>query len=262
MITSEAIKSTQVKNLESNIRVFIRASVIIFTLFTVLLIIFGAAYVNASLTAYNIILVSFITLTGMCILLLALMSVAIIHTYINKKSSGIFLYFTKMGLKVLLPFTLLLAKLNSQLKKNIRCFYIELNNIVVESDNKKYRPEEVMLLLPHCLQNSECGLKVTNNPGACNKCGRCRIGELLEYTGQKNIRMFIATGGTVARNIIKINKPKLIISVACDRDLMSGICDVKGIPVVGVTNRLPNGPCFNTDVDIEAIKRRVEELTC
>lgn len=83
----------------------------------------------------------------------------------------------------------------------------------------------------------------------------------MEYAQQKNISIFIATGGTVARNIIKKTKPKLIISVACERDLMSGISDVRGIPVVGVTNKQPNGPCFNTDVDIDAIKKRVEQLT-
>lgn len=261
MITSEDTKSTWVKYLESNIRVFIRTSIIIFILFAVLLIIFGAAYANASLTAYNAILVSFIVVIGICILMFMLMSAAIIYTYINKKSAGVFLYFTKMGLKILLPLALMLTNLNNQLKKSIRCFYIELNNIVVESSNKKYLPGEVMLLLPHCLQNSECGLKVTSNPGLCRKCHQCKIGRLLEYCEQKNIAMFIATGGTVARNIIKQNKPKLIISVACERDLLSGISDVKEIPVVGIMNRQPHGPCFNTDVDLEAIKRKIEEMT-
>ena len=118
-----------------------------------------------------------------------------------------------------------------------------------------------MLLLPHCLQNNECGIKVTSNPKLCKRCGKCKIGELMEYAEQKNISIFIATGGTVARNIIKKIKPKLIISVACERDLMSGISDVKGIPVVGITNKTPNGPCFNTDVDIDAIKKRVEQLS-
>lgn len=244
----------------NNIKIFIRTSIIIFLVFTLLLLVFSIAYAHASLRVYNIILLSFITLIGICILWLILMSGAIIYTFRKKKAEGLILTLAKSGMQIMLPLALLLFKEN-KIKKSIRLFYIELNNLVVESENKRYRTDEVMLLLPHCIQNSQCVLKVTNNSEFCEKCGRCKIGELLEYTTGKNIRMFIATGGTVARNIIKQNNPKLIISVACERDLMSGILDVKGIPVIGITNIQPKGPCFNTDVDLAAIKQRVEQLT-
>ncbi len=261
MIISGAIRLTQVKNLESDIKVFVRTSIIIFTAFAGLLAVLGCAYAYASLSVYNGVLIAFISAIGICILLLAFMCFSIIYTYRRKHAAGLLLFFTKMGMRVLLPLTLAFTKANRKLRKSIRIFYIDLNNIVVTSDNKKYRPEGVLLLLPHCLQNSECGLKVTNNSSACRRCGKCRIGDLLNFAEQKNISTFIATGGTVARNIVRKNKPRLIISVACERDLMSGISDVKGIPVVGVMNSQPNGPCFNTDVDIEAIKARIEQLT-
>ncbi len=243
----------------NNIRIFIRTSIIIFLVFTLLLLVFGIAYAHASLKVYNIVLLFFIALIGICIIWLMLMSGAIIYAYRSKKVRGLLLKLTKSGMQIMLPLALLLFK-RSKIKKSIRLFYIELNNLVVESENNKYKAEEVMLLLPHCIQNSQCVLKVTNNAKFCEKCGRCKVGELLEYTAGKNIRMFIATGGTVARKIIKENNPKLIISVACERDLMSGILDVKGIPVIGVTNIQPMGPCFNTDDDIAAIKQRVEQL--
>jgi hypothetical protein len=251
-----------VKRLENNnIKVFLRTSIIIFTVFTSLLIVFSVAYAYATLKAYNIILISVIAATGLSLLLLLFMSLAIIFTYRNKKAEPVMLMITRAGMQIMLPLALLFAGANQQLKKSIRLLYIELNNIIVESGNNKYNAEEVMLLLPHCLQNSECGLKVTNNPEVCRRCGRCKIGELLDYADGKNISVFIATGGTVARKIIRQNNPKLIISVACERDLMSGILDVKGIPVIGVTNQQPNGPCFNTDVNFEAVKKRVEQLT-
>ncbi len=246
--------------MESNIKIFVRTSLIIFAVFTSLLAVFSIAYAYASLKAYNVILISLIIAIGFSILLLLVMSLAIIHTYKTKKAEGLILMLTRAGMQVMLPLALLFANANKHLKKSIRLLYIDLNNIVVESDNKKYKPEEVMLLLPHCLQNNQCGLKVTTNPEACKRCGCCKIGELLEYTKEKKLNIFIATGGTLARKIIKENNPKIIISVACERDLMSGILDVRGIPVVGITNRQPNGPCFNTDVDFTAIKQRVEQL--
>ncbi len=261
MITLEAIRLIQVKPLENNIKVFVRTSTIIFTVFISLLAVFSVAYAHATLKAYNIILMSIIAAMGLSLFLLLLVSLAIVSTYRNKKAGPVMLMLIKAGMQIMLPLALLFARTNQQLKKSIRLFYIELNNIVVESDNKKYRPEDVMLLLPHCLQNSECGLKVTSNPQVCRRCGKCKIGQLLDYASERNIGIFIATGGTVARKIIRQNNPKLIISVACERDLMSGISDVKVIPVIGITNKQPNGPCFNTDVDFAAIKERVEQLT-
>ncbi len=249
------------KPLESNIKIFVRTTIIILTVLTSLLIVLSVVYAYASLRAYNIVLIAIIAAIGISLLMLAVMSLSIIYTYRNKKAKGFILRITRAGMQVILPLALLFAKSNSNFKKSIRLFYIELNNIVVESDNIKYKTEEIMLLLPHCLQNCECNLKVTSNPEACKRCGRCKIGQLLDYSKKRNISMFIATGGTVAREIIRQNNPKLIVSVACERDLMSGILDVKGIPVMGVTNKQPNGPCINTDVDISAIEKKVEQLT-
>lgn len=251
----------QVKDLEGSIRVFARTAIVILSALIALLAVFSVAYVYASLNAYNAILVTLITAIIFCIVAIALICSAIFYTYRRKKASGIFLMLTKLGLKTILPIAVYFAKSSGSKKKIIRSFYIELNNIVVESDNKKYKLEDTMLLLPHCLQSSECGIKVTNDPNLCKCCGKCKIGTLIEYARHKNMSIFIATGGTVARNIIKKVKPKLIVSVACERDLMSGISDITGIPVIGVTNMQPNGPCFNTDVNIDAIKRRIEQLT-
>ena len=50
-------------------------------------------------------------------------------------------------------------------------------------------------------------------------------------------------------------RPRIIIAVACERDLSSGIQDSYPMPVFGITNRRPYGPCYDTDVDLE----RVEE---
>jgi hypothetical protein len=43
--------------------------------------------------------------------------------------------------------------------------------------------------------------------------------------------------------------------VACERDLSSGIQDSYPLPVFGVVNYRPQGPCYDTLVDLE----RVEE---
>jgi hypothetical protein len=68
------------------------------------------------------------------------------------------------------------------------------------------------------------------------------------------VKIAIATGGTLARKIIIQTKPRCIIAVACQRDLVDGLIDVFPIPVFGILNERPNGPCINTDVNINQIR--------
>ncbi|HEX2925955.1 MAG TPA: DUF116 domain-containing protein [Ruminiclostridium sp.] len=248
------------RSLETNIRAFLRVSTIILAAFAVLLVLFEAAYVNASVNTYSTILIILISAVVFCIGALAVMSAAVFCTFRRKKAAGVVLALTKLSLRVLLPAAVLFTKSNSREKKSIRYFYIELNNIIVESYNKKYDTKDMMILLPHCLQNNQCGVKVTADSGLCRQCGKCRIGVLLDFARANGISLFVATGGTAARNMVKKVKPRIIISVACERDLMSGITDVKGIPVIGIINKLPNGPCINTDVDVETVIEKIRQI--
>ncbi|MGB9809241.1 MAG: DUF116 domain-containing protein, partial [Caldanaerobacter sp.] len=43
-------------------------------------------------------------------------------------------------------------------------------------------------------------------------------------------------------------------------DLTSGMQDVKQIPVYGIINDRPNGPCFNTKVDVFEVENTVKRL--
>ncbi len=53
--------------------------------------------------------------------------------------------------------------------------------------------------------------------------------------------------------------PKLILAIACERDLASGIQDVYPLPAVGVLNIRPNGPCYNTTVDLTEVKEAINK---
>jgi hypothetical protein len=48
--------------------------------------------------------------------------------------------------------------------------------------------------------------------------------------------------------------------VACERDLTSGIQDAYTLPVIGILNERPFGPCFNTSVDISKVAEALEFL--
>ena len=52
----------------------------------------------------------------------------------------------------------------------------------------------------------------------------------------------------------------MIVSVACERDLTSGIIDVGNIPVIGIVNERPNGPCYNTCVNVNMLKEKLDSI--
>ncbi len=128
---------------------------------------------------------------------------------------------------------------------------VSLNNgrHLIGPNDGKFLPEETLILLPHCLQNHECPVRLTYDPQGCKRCGKCPIGELLEISRKYGVHFAIASGGTSARRIVEKIRPSLILAAACPVDLSLGIMDVQPISTVGVLIEWRNGPCFDTWVD-------------
>lgn len=145
-------------------------------------------------------------------------------------------------------------------KDTIRQSFVAMNNSLVTSQQLKVRPDRILILLPHCLQLFDCEIKVTGDINKCVRCGRCDIKGLAELAEKYQIDISVATGGTLARKVIIEKKPKLVVAVACERDLTSGIKDCYPLPVIGVLNDRPFGPCFNTHVDVEKIEEALKSV--
>jgi hypothetical protein len=140
-------------------------------------------------------------------------------------------------------------------KTEIRRSFVAINNRLVLAEARRVRPERLLILLPHCLQNHECKVRITGNVGNCKACGKCKIKDLVALSEKYHVSMSVATGGTLARRIVVEKKPDVIIGVACERDLTSGIQDSYPIPVFGILNIRPFGPCFDTDVDLGLVEK-------
>jgi hypothetical protein len=159
--------------------------------------------------------------------------------------------------KVLFPFMILMGRLVGVPKERVQQSFIELNNHLVRSNNHRTLPDKLLILLPHCIQDFDCEIKITGNIKNCKRCGKCEIKDLVELSEQYQVKIAVATGGTLARRIIVENRPEAIVAVACELDLTSGIQDTYPIPVIGILNERPNGPCINTKVDIQKVKNAV-----
>jgi hypothetical protein len=55
-------------------------------------------------------------------------------------------------------------------------------------------------------------------------------------------------------------RPKLILAVACERDLSSGIQDTYPLPVFGILNFRPNGPCLDTNLPLDVLEQAIRRF--
>lgn len=162
-------------------------------------------------------------------------------------------------LKVLYPLLMLLGLFNKSRKEAYQRFVVSLNNrLLLRSGVKGKR---VLLLLPHCLQVDKCDVRITHNIYKCKRCGRCEIKDLIGIAENKNLQLFVATGGNIARKIVADVIPEVVVAVACERDLSSGIADAYPLPVFGISNKRPHGPCVNTSVDLVSVEEAISALT-
>jgi hypothetical protein len=250
----------KVKYLENNKKSFLIGSILL----TFFILIFIAAifliYQYASVNVYATLLLVIILIAGVVLALFVAQVILILHIYNRNKIPQKLIKIVKTGLNFLFPVLDFIVKRIGSKQDAVKRFYIQVNNILVTLQDKRYSPKEILLLLPHCLQNAECTLRITKDIYLCKQCGKCCIGGVLSIVKENDIYAAVVNGGTAARNIVNKRRPQMILSVACERDLISGIADVSEIPAIGIVNERPNGPCYNTTVSTELIKNELNNI--
>ncbi|MDA8431366.1 MAG: DUF116 domain-containing protein [Nitrospiraceae bacterium] len=112
--------------------------------------------------------------------------------------------------------------------------FIRVHNFFTRSGSG-LDPERLLILLPRCLKKEARSM-------------------LVEKVDGDALKVLTVAGGEEAREAIRELRPTLILALACERDLMSGIKDVADkIPVLAIPNRRPEGPCKNTDFSAEEL---------
>jgi len=162
-------------------------------------------------------------------------------------------------IKYLFPGIIALGRRCGLDRDTLQQSFIALNNQLVRARHLRVTPEKTLILLPHCIQLFDCEIKITGDVGKCARCGQCDISSLADLAERYGIAMAVATGGTLARKIIVERRPHFILAVACERDLSSGIRDAYPLPVIGVLNRRPHGPCFNTEIVLDEVEQALRE---
>jgi len=102
---------------------------------------------------------------------------------------------------------------------------VKVYNALALLRRRKVGTGELLLLIPRCLSKET-------------------LDGVLRIAGKYGVPVFVATRGQLARRVIRERRPRAVVAVACERDMVSGLHDVAGkIPVLGLTMTLPSGPC-------------------
>ena len=102
---------------------------------------------------------------------------------------------------------------------------VKVYNALALLRRRKVGTGELLLLIPRCLSKDT-------------------LDGVLRIAGKYGVPVFVATRGQLARRVIRERRPRAVVAVACERDMVSGLHDVAGkIPVLGLTMTLPSGPC-------------------
>jgi hypothetical protein len=158
-------------------------------------------------------------------------------------------------IKYLFPGIIALGRRCGLDRDTLQQSFIALNNQLVHARHLRVPADRTLILLPHCIQQFACEIKITGDVNKCTRCGQCDISALSGLAERYRIPMAVATGGTLARKIIVERRPQFILAVACERDLTTGIRDAYPLPVIGVLNRRPHGPCFNTVIMLDEVEQ-------
>lgn len=120
---------------------------------------------------------------------------------------------------------------------------IDVYNTLAERRGRQVGKGELLVLIPRCLSKEA-------------------LDGVLAIAGRYEVPVFVATRGQLARRVIRERRPRAVVAVACERDMMTGLRDVAGkLPVLGLTMRLPSGPCRDAMLDLDVMERWVKTWT-
>jgi len=163
-------------------------------------------------------------------------------------------------IRLLVPVAILIGQVIGISKQRLMLSFVQMNNDLTMNKHLAIKPEEILILLPQCLQAPECDRRLTSDIHNCRRCGKCDIAALLEIFDKRCVQAWVVPGGTLAREMVKTHRPRVILAVACERELSSGILDTHPIPVVSIINDRPNGPCVGTRVSCASVDEMLQRL--
>ena len=113
-----------------------------------------------------------------------------------------------------------------------------------------------MIFLPHCLRAGDCKASLGKHGVECTFCGRCCIGLIKKEAEPLGYHVYIVPGSSFVEKILKEEKFKAVLGVACYEDLNLMMMKLERFHPQGVL--LSHDGCYQTRVNVEEVLNKIE----
>jgi hypothetical protein len=124
--------------------------------------------------------------------------------------------------------------------------------------NKAYKSafaktKKRIILAPHCMRSIDCPAYSTQTGIQCKSCGKCVFTQLKKDAEKYGYRLFIVTGSSFVKNILKMEASDGVLMIACDYEINKVMRALKGKNVVSYGIPMERDGCFGTEVNYEKV---------
>jgi hypothetical protein len=131
-----------------------------------------------------------------------------------------------------------------------------LKNRAYKSDFAKTKKR--IILAPHCMRSLDCPAYSTQTGIQCKSCGKCVFTQLKKDAEKYGYKVFVLTGSSYVKNILKMEAADGILLIACDYEINKVMRALKGKNVVSYGIPMERDGCFGTEVNYQKVLNAFE----
>jgi hypothetical protein len=117
-----------------------------------------------------------------------------------------------------------------------------------------------IILAPHCMRSLDCPAHSTQTGIQCKSCGKCVFTQLKKDAEKYGYKLFILTGSSYVKNILKMEAADGVLLIACDYEINKVMRALKGKKVTTYGVPMENDGCFGTQVDYQKVLNVFEDF--
>ena len=110
-----------------------------------------------------------------------------------------------------------------------------------------------IILAPHCMRNLDCPAYSTQTGIQCKSCGKCVFTQLKKDAEKYGYKLFVLTGSSYIKNILKTEASDGVLLIACDYEINKVMRALKGKGVVSYGIPMERDGCFGTEVNYQNV---------
>jgi len=115
-----------------------------------------------------------------------------------------------------------------------------------------------MIIVPHCMRALDCPAISTRTGIQCTSCRKCIFSRLKEDAAKYGYDLYIVTGSSFVKHVLKEKNYDAALLIACDYELNKVMMGLKGKNIVTYGIPMLNDGCFSTEVDYDKVLETLE----